>query len=126
MLGSKNIKFKILKRLNPELKISKGPQNPELQDSEFKSQKFEILKRQNPQFKILESRKKLFWINHFKVPRFWLNPRFWNVTIPNSSFSCPQNLYSKFWNAEILHFRKSNFKLKSFEINNLEYKDMKS
>lgn len=42
MLGSKNIKFKILKRLNPELKISKGPQNPELQDSEFKSQKFEI------------------------------------------------------------------------------------
>lgn len=64
MLGSKNIKFKILKRLNPELKISKGPKNPELQDSEFKSQKFEILilriyKRQNPEFKILESRNKV-------------------------------------------------------------------
>ena len=41
MLGSKNIKFKILKRLNPELKISKGPQNPELQDSEFNSQKLD-------------------------------------------------------------------------------------
>ena len=65
MLGSKNIKVKILKRLNLKLKISKGPQNPELQDSEFKSQKFEILisgifKHQNPQFKILESRNKLF------------------------------------------------------------------
>jgi len=63
MLGSKNIKFRILKRLNPELKISKGPQNPQLQDSEFKSQKFEILifriyKRQNPKFKIFESRNK--------------------------------------------------------------------
>ena len=131
MLGSKNIKFKILKRLNPELKISKRPQNPELQDSEFKSQKFEILisgifKRQNPQFKILESRNKLFWINHFKVPKARLNPTFWNVTIRNSSFGCPQNLNSKFWTAKILHFRKSNFKLKSFEINNLEYKDMKS
>ena len=64
MLGSKNIKFKILKRLNPELKISKGSQNPELQDSEIKSQIFEILifriyaKIQNPEFKILESRNK--------------------------------------------------------------------